>query len=37
LARDGQRVVLADLGGAAYRRVGWTVGPGAPEVIAVPV
>lgn len=37
LARDGQRVVLADLGGAAYRRVGWTVGPGAPEVTAVPV
>ncbi len=37
LARDGLRVVLADLGGATYRRVGWTVGPGAPEITAVPV
>lgn len=37
LARDGLRVVLADLGGAAYRRVGWSVGPSEPEVTSVPV
>ena len=37
LARDGLRVVLADLGGTTYRRVAWTVGPNAPEVTAVAV
>lgn len=37
LACDGVRVILHDLGGAAYRRLSWTVGPGAPQVTAVPV
>lgn len=37
LAHDGVRVLFHDLGGSTYRRLGWTVGPGAPEVSAVPV
>ncbi|OYY59645.1 MAG: hypothetical protein B7Y51_12875 [Burkholderiales bacterium 28-67-8] len=37
LAHDGVRVLFHDLGGNAYRRLGWTVGPDAPEVSAVPV
>jgi chemotaxis protein CheD len=37
LAADGVRVLHQDLGGAAYRRLRWTVGPGAPEVATVPV
>lgn len=37
LAHDGVRVLFHDLGGSAYRRLGWTVGPDAPEVSAVPV
>jgi chemotaxis protein CheD len=37
LARDGVRVVLSDIGGQAYRRVRWTVGSGAPDVVAVQV
>jgi chemotaxis protein CheD len=36
LARDGVRVMGTDLGGATYRRLAWTVGPGLPEVEAVP-
>lgn len=32
LAAEGVRVLHHDLGGTAYRRVGWTVGPGLPEV-----
>lgn len=37
LQREGIAVVHQDLGGSAYRRLGWTVGPGAPEVVAVAV
>lgn len=37
LARDGVRVLHQDLGGEAYRRLSWTVGPEAPQVTAVPV
>lgn len=37
LAHDGVQVLFHDLGGAAYRRLSWTVGPDAPQVTAVPV
>ncbi len=37
LAHDGVPVLLADVGGTAYRRVRWTVGPDAPQVSAVAV
>ena len=37
LARDGVHVVHQDLGGNAYRRLSWTVGPAAPVVTAVDV
>lgn len=37
LAADGVRVLHQDLGGQAYRRLRWTVGPDAPRVEAVPV
>ncbi len=37
LAHDGVTLLHADVGGCAYRRVGWTVGPDAPQVSAVPV
>jgi len=37
LARDRIRILFQDLGGPCYRRLGWTVGPGAPEVFAVAV
>jgi chemotaxis protein CheD len=32
LAEDRVRVVGSNVGGNAYRRLAWTVGPGAPEV-----
>ncbi len=37
LARDGVRILVKDVGGHAYRRLSWTVGPEAPRVTAVPV
>jgi chemotaxis protein CheD len=37
LAADGVRVLHHDLGGNAYRRLAWTVGPQPPQVHAVPV
>ena len=37
LTSDGVRIVSRDVGGTAYRRLRWTVGPGEPEVVAVPV
>ncbi|MEY3252336.1 MAG: hypothetical protein RL227_1309 [Pseudomonadota bacterium] len=37
MATDGLRVLHHDLGGTSYRKLAWTVGPGAPEVTAVPV
>lgn len=37
LAHDGVRVLFHDLGGNAYRRLAWTVGPDLPQVVAVPV
>lgn len=37
LAALGVRIVGQDLGGNTYRRLAWTVGPGQPEVVAVPV
>ncbi len=37
LARTRVRVVWQDTGGVAYRRIGWTVGPGSPDLAAVPV
>ena len=35
LAADGIRVLFADVGGSAYRRLSWTVGPDEPHVTAV--
>lgn len=37
LTRAGIPVLGHDLGGCAYRRLSWTVGPEAPQVVAVPV
>lgn len=37
LARDRIRILFQDLGGQCYRRLGWTVGTGVPEVSAVSV
>jgi chemotaxis protein CheD len=37
LAHEGIHVVYHDVGGAAYRRLSWTVGPDAPGVVAVPI
>lgn len=37
LAGAGIRVISQDLGGAAYRRLSWTVGPEAPVVEAIPI
>ena len=37
LAADGVKVLTHDLGGNAYRRLAWTVGPDAPVVTAVAV
>ena len=37
LEQDGVRVVHQDLGGSAYRRLSWTVGPFPPLVDAVAV
>ncbi len=37
LADAGVNVIAQDLGGLGYRRLGWTVGPEAPEVISVDV
>ena len=37
LADDGIPVLLHDVGGSAYRRLGWTVGSGAPQVTAVQI
>lgn len=37
LAADGVRVLHQDLGGHSYRKLAWTVGPGQPEVTAVPM
>jgi len=35
LARDGVCVLDRDTGGDVYRKLAWTVGDGAPEVVAV--
>ena len=37
LQDEGIRVQHQDLGGSTYRRLGWTVGPGEPEVAAISV
>lgn len=37
LAAEGVRVLCHDVGGTAYRRLHWTVGPEPPEITAVPV
>jgi chemotaxis protein CheD len=37
LAEDGVRVLLQDLGGNAYRKLSWTIGPELPQVTAVDV
>jgi len=37
LAEAGIRVLFHDVGGTAYRRLSWTVGPDAPEVTAVQI
>ena len=37
LARTKVRVLLQDTGGTSYRRIGWTVGPGGPDIVAVPI
>lgn len=37
LARTRVRLLMQDTGGARYRRIGWTVGAGAPDIAAVPI
>lgn len=37
LADDGIQVLRHDTGGRTYRRLGWTVGPGLPQVTAIEV
>ena len=37
LAHDGVRVLHSEVGGSAYRKLTWTVGPDAPQAIAVAV
>jgi chemotaxis protein CheD len=37
LKRDGVRILAHDLGGSAYRRLTWTIGPQPPSVEAVAV
>jgi chemotaxis protein CheD len=37
LAEDGVRLLFQDVGGRSYRRLSWTIGHDAPQVIAVPV
>ena len=37
LTADGIPVVAFNVGGSAYRRLGWTVGTGDPGVVTVPV
>ncbi len=37
LAQDGNRIVVQDLGGAAYRRLSWTIGTDLPTVTSVAV
>jgi chemotaxis protein CheD len=37
LADEGVPVLFEDVGGTAYRRLAWTVGPDLPQVTAVPV
>ena len=37
LAAAGVRIVAQDLGGHGYRRLGWTVGPAAPQVTTIDV
>lgn len=37
LAQDGIRVVHSDVGGTTYRKLSWTVGPAAPQALAVEV
>lgn len=37
LAHHGIGVTAHDVGGSCYRRLGWTVGEGRPQVVAGPV
>jgi len=37
LLKDGVRVLHSDVGGTAYRKLSWTVGPEAPLAVAVEV
>ncbi|WP_085315389.1 chemotaxis protein CheD [Derxia lacustris] len=37
LAQDGIALAGHDVGGTVYRRLGWTVGPDAPQVVACEV
>lgn len=37
LAHDGIRVLHSDVGGSSYRKLSWTVGPDAPQAVAVEV
>jgi len=37
LAANGVRVLAVDVGGAAYRRLSWTIGPDAPQIVATEV
>jgi chemotaxis protein CheD len=37
LAQAGVRLLQLDVGGRSFRRLAWTVGPGAPTVTAVEV
>ncbi len=37
LAQGGVRVLRSDVGGRTYRKLTWTVGPDAPQAVAVEV
>jgi chemotaxis protein CheD len=37
LAQDRVRVLHTDVGGTTYRKLSWTVGPDAPQAVAVEV
>ncbi len=37
LAQDGVRVLHSDVGGSTYRKLTWTVGPDAPQAVAVAI
>ena len=37
LKNDGVKIVVQDLGGSAYRRLAWNIGPEMPQALAFAV